>query len=267
MPRTAGPTLVALDIDGTIADDAGTISRGVVAAVRTAQAVGHHVVLATGRSLVGLAPVLRQLDSADGWAVMSNGALLVRVGGGGPVGYRVEAARLFDPCAVVTRAVELVPEVAVGAEEVGSGWRFSRPLPTRPPRGTLRWASLVELRTTPATKVALVAPGIGRFVDVLAATGATVTTVGQDWLDVVGPGVSKAAALEDLRCRLGVPLAATLAVGNGSNDVAMLCWAARSYATADAPSAVRAAASDVCAAVADDGVVDVLRSLDDPARR
>jgi hydroxymethylpyrimidine pyrophosphatase-like HAD family hydrolase len=73
--------------------------------------------------------------------------------------------------------------------------------------------------------------------------------------------VSKASALEDLRKRLGVEPFATVAVGDGANDLEMLAWAARGVAMGHASEPVRQAADEVTGTIEDDGAVDVLRSL------
>ncbi|GAA1862453.1 HAD family hydrolase [Myceligenerans crystallogenes] len=262
-PRSAGstPFLIALDVDGTLADGAGRISHRTRDAVAAARGAGNRVVLATGRSLVGLPPILAQLELADGWAVASNGALLVRIDRTAPSGYFVEDVHLFDPGTVIRRALDLVPHVIVGVEDVGVGWRFSRLLPASAVNGPQFRASIADLCAVPATKVAFKAPGIYRFADALAATGVTVTTMGTDWLDVVGPGVSKASTLETVRSHLGVPSTATIAVGDGANDVAMFRWAATSFAMGQAPAAVKQAATAICPSIADDGAADVLLSL------
>ena len=74
-------------------------------------------------------------------------------------------------------------------------------------------------------------------------------------------GVSKASALEELRQRLGVEPFATVAIGDGRNDVEMLTWAARGVAMGHADEPVRAAADEVTGTIDDDGAVAVLRSL------
>jgi len=64
-----------------------------------------------------------------------------------------------------------------------------------------------------------------------------------------------------LRERLEVPSGATLAVGDGGNDVEMLEWAGVGVAMGDAGPHVLAAADLVTGGVAADGVVPVLRGL------
>ena len=81
------------------------------------------------------------------------------------------------------------------------------------------------------------------------------------WLDITPEGVSKAAALEGVRRRLGVEPGATVAVGDQRNDLEMLRWAARGVAMDNAPDEVKAAADEVTGHVDDDGLVAVLRSL------
>jgi hydroxymethylpyrimidine pyrophosphatase-like HAD family hydrolase len=81
------------------------------------------------------------------------------------------------------------------------------------------------------------------------------------WLDLAPEGVSKASALEGVRRRLGVPPEATVAVGDGRNDIEMLGWAARSVAMGQAPAEVVAAAGEVTKPVEEDGLAEVLEGI------
>jgi hydroxymethylpyrimidine pyrophosphatase-like HAD family hydrolase len=89
----------------------------------------------------------------------------------------------------------------------------------------------------------------------------TVTPAGPDWLDVTGAGVSKATALELLRTKLGVPDEATVAVGDGADDVEALIWAARGVAMGQASATVRSAADEVTGTISENGAATVLASL------
>ena len=80
-PTSAGQVLVALDIDGTILTPAGATPR-VLEGFHGLAAAGAHVLIASGRALEGVIPVLGALDFTDGWALCNNGATLVRVSGG-----------------------------------------------------------------------------------------------------------------------------------------------------------------------------------------
>jgi hydroxymethylpyrimidine pyrophosphatase-like HAD family hydrolase len=66
-------------------------------------------------------------------------------------------------------------------------------------------------------------------------------------------GVNKATALTKIAEHYGVTLQETVAVGDWVNDMAMLAAAGRSFAMAQAPAAVKAAASDVLDADSNEG--------------
>jgi hydroxymethylpyrimidine pyrophosphatase-like HAD family hydrolase len=253
--------LVALDIDGTLVGHDGRVPAGTVDALDLVRAAGHEVVLATGRSLVGLMPVATRLGLVDGFAVGSNGTLTVRLDPTAPSGYVIDDAHRFDPGPVIRRALELVPGVRVGVEEVGWGWRVSALFDAGLLNGPQKQTPVAELCAAPATRVALHSPGITRHLDALAATGVTVTPAGGDWADLTAAGTSKATALERLRQRLHIPSVATVAVGDGHNDRDMFGWAGRSYAMGHAPQVVRDAADEVTGTIQEHGAVTVLRSL------
>lgn len=253
--------LVACDIDGTLLDHGGKIPSGTVAALDLVRSAGHEVVLATGRSLVGLLPVATRLGLTEGFAVCSNGAMTVRLDRGAASGYAVQDARHFDTGAVIHRALGLAPGAHVGVEEVGWGWRVNALFERELLNGEQKRVHVADLCAVPATRVALHAPGIAHHAQALAESGVTVTPVGRDWLDVTAPATHKASALERLRVHLGIRHDATVAVGDGANDIDMLVWANRGVAMGHASEAVRAAAGEVTGTIGQHGAVTVLRSL------
>src|SRR5699024_6137189 len=94
----AGPeTLAALDIDGTILQHNGHVADPVRRAVQDLAEAGTHVVLATGRSAHATVPVLAELGLRTGWAVCSNGAVILRLDPGLPEGHEFSDVTTFDP--------------------------------------------------------------------------------------------------------------------------------------------------------------------------
>lgn len=258
------PSLVALGIDGTLMHPSGHISGEVRRAIDLARVAGHHLVLATGRSLAGLLPVAARLGLTDGYAVASNGALTIRLDPDAPDGHRYVSARLFDPDRVIRRATQLAPDVCVAVEEPSWGWRVSGLFDPDALHGEQKRTSVTDLSAAHAIRVVLCGSGIRRHLDALRTTGMTVTPAGPDWLDVTGVGVSKATALEFLRTKLGVPDEATVAVGDGADDVEALIWAARGVAMGHASADVRSAADEVTGTISEDGAATVLASLVSP---
>lgn len=252
--------MIALDIDGTLLDHDGRVPTGTVAALDLVRAAGYTVVLATGRSLAGLGPVATQLGLTNGLAVCSNGALTVHLDPAVASGYVIQHARRFDPAPVVRRALDLVPGVRIGVEDVGWGWNVSEPFEPGLLNGEQKHVTVADLCAMPATRIALHAPGIRRLVEALAATGVRVIPGGQDWLDVTAPGTGKAPALEHLRTHLGISPEATVAVGDGHNDLDMLAWAHRGVAMGHAAAEVRLAADEITGTIDQHGAITVLRS-------
>ena len=78
-PAEIAPAFVALDVDGTLLEFNGSLSRSVADAVRRTVAAGAHVVVATGRSMHATMPVCDALGLSYGFAVCSNGAVTVDV--------------------------------------------------------------------------------------------------------------------------------------------------------------------------------------------
>ncbi|PUB19869.1 HAD superfamily hydrolase (TIGR01484 family) [Promicromonospora sp. AC04] len=258
-----GPQMVALDIDGTLVPEGTTDVAQVTAdAVRDVLAAGHHVVLASGRSLVGILPIAERLGLSGGWLVASNGAVTARLDPEARDGFTVTDAQTFDVEPVARLARDLMPDVELAVEETGWGYRVTRRAPDGDVNGQQHLVAFDGLWSVPASRVILRAPGVvATLLEPVRALGVTATPAGPDWIDVTPLGLSKASALEAVRQRLGVGEARTVAVGDGVNDLQMLAWAAHSVAMGQAPTSVREAADEVTGTIAQNGVVPVLRAL------
>lgn len=258
-PRPEGfrPRLVALDVDGTVLGYDGSLSPAVRAAVHGVRAGGAQVVLATGRSLHAARPVAVQLGVDGGYLVCSNGAVVADLEGG-PL-----QVVTFDASAPVRFFVDQVPDALLAVEELGVGYRVTGEFPAGELTGAIRVVPAEALLDGPVTRLVVRWPDGDR--DRLLRLAKAAGLHGVDyvigytaWLDVMPAGVSKASGLEDVRRRLGTPPEATLAVGDGYNDVEMLRWAAYGVAMGQAPFDVRAAADAVAPPVDEDGLACVL---------
>jgi hydroxymethylpyrimidine pyrophosphatase-like HAD family hydrolase len=265
-PRTAAGTLVALDVDGTLMSYDGVISPEVRACVADLRDAGAHVVLATGRAVLGVMPVARELGLTEGWAVCSNGAVTARLDPSLPEGYEVAEMTTFDPEPVLRVLAMELPDAYFAVEDLGRGFRVSRVFPDGELTGEQTVSTFEQLCAGPATRVVIRDPGstpeeFHALVERVGLHQVAYAVGWSAWLDLTPGGVSKASALEDLRKRLGVEPFATVAVGDGANDLEMLVWAARGVAMGHASEAVRQAADEVTGTIEDDGAVAVLRSI------
>jgi hydroxymethylpyrimidine pyrophosphatase-like HAD family hydrolase len=264
---TSQPWLVALDIDGTLLDYDQTLSDAVGDAVRDVRAAGHHVVLASGRSLIAMTPVAQLLGIETGWMVCSNGAVTVRLDPAEPGGWRVTDTMTFDPEPAMRLLHAEMPGARFAVEDVGVGFRLSELFPDGELDGAQQVVGFEELAGGgEVTRVVVRSPDgtsddFHRLVERLGLDEVTYAVGYTAWMDIAPQGVSKATGLEQVRERLGVDPSRTLAMGDGHNDVEMLRWAARGVAMGHADEAVRAAADEVTGTVEDDGAAKVLRSL------
>ena len=262
-PSAASQVLVALDIDGTILTPAGATPR-VLEGIHGLAGAGAHVLIASGRALEGVTPVLGALNFTDGWALCNNGATLVRVRGGQ---CEIVEEHTFVPGPILEEIASAVPG-AVFASMPHPNILLSAPFPNDEIEGNdHRIVSMEELASTPTPKVVVRAADMDReeFNQILLSLDVSRTHevfVGwTSWADIEPLGVTKATGLEALRARLGVPAAGTVAVGDGTNDIAMIEWAAFGVAMGGASDEVRSHADHVTAAVENDGAAAVMRAI------
>lgn len=253
------PRLVALDIDGTL------VSSGIDMTERTRAAVAfaaerEHVVLATGRTAFGAAELLDVLPGADILAVCSNGAVLRYPDA------RTEIRTTFDPKPVVGALLEALPGAEFAVEVPGFGNIHTGLFGNTELSGNLRTVELDELVAAKCPRL-IAKWGDRSQRDIAAAlttvslpdTTATLDYGSQAWLTCVAAGTSKASALEEIRVRLGVSTSDTAAIGDGTNDIEMLEWAARGVAMGGAPEIVTTVADAVTGTLEQDGVAQALQ--------
>ena len=264
--------LLGLDIDGTLMHWGGEISPAVVRAVEQVRMCRNHVVLATGRNIIGTLPVAQALGIRRGWAVCSNGAVTIRLNPATPGGYDIVETVTFNPRAALELIRDEMPDAYFAVEDLGVGFRVSKEFPMGELVGRQRVVDdFDDLAHEEATRVVIRAPGVDvrHFDDLVHRIGLNDVTyaVGYSaWLDLTPPNVSKASALETLRRQLGVYPDHTVAVGDGNNDIEMLRWAGHGAAMATAPEHVQDVADEVLGSVEQDGILTLLERLIDPDR-
>lgn len=256
--------LIGLDIDGTIVHHDGAMSPVVHDAITAVRDAGHHVILATGRSLIGTVPIATTLGLAPAIAVCSNGAVTITVDESG--GYDLVEEVTFDPSAALTALEGQWSDGVVASEVLGEGHLVSAPFPEGELEGEHRVVSWEELKATRTTRITFRSPSgssadFAALAERLGLHGVNYAIGFTAWLDINPEGVSKASGLEQVRRTLGVEPGDTVAVGDHYNDLQMLQWAARGVAMGQAPDDVKAVADEVTGTVEEDGLAMVLRSL------
>jgi hydroxymethylpyrimidine pyrophosphatase-like HAD family hydrolase len=90
---------------------------------------------------------------------------------------------------------------------------------------------------------------------------AEVTVSHPRFLEFVAPGVSKGRAIRWLARRLGIPLGATLAIGDQWNDLEMIAEVGHGAAMPSAPTEVQAVARYIAPPLTEDGAARLIESL------
>jgi hypothetical protein len=269
------PRLIALDIDGTLTRLDGSISASTRAALGELRRLGIVVALATGR------PWEIALQALDGLGrfeadllISSNGATTIDLATRRVVREAMVDAALVEPTVTAARRLVVGAGIAIETDqrtlhEDGFAARLPHGVTMggAVPDALLAW----QADPNPARKVLVFHDDhdadIAALAALLAPHLADGLSAGESGLRCVqvGPaGISKASALDEVCIRSGIDRAATVAVGDGDNDVEMIAWAGLGVAMGNASPVVRAAADRVIAHTDDDGLATFLEELLSP---
>lgn len=259
--------LIALDIDGTVLQEDGTITDAVTRAVTRVRDQGHEVMLATGRSVSMTLPVLDRLDIAPQFVVCANGAIVLRRDPDAPVGYSRDHVETFDPTDVLTTIRGHLGNASYAVEDAEGLFRYTGSFPDGALAAASDQVEFDDLLGVAATRVVVISPehATEEFLEVVERMGLHKVTYNVGWtawLDIAPEGVNKATGLERVRAALGFPTSRVFTAGDGRNDIDMFEWTARgggvAVAMGQAPEEVVAAATDTTGTDIADGLADAL---------
>ncbi|MDR0782237.1 MAG: Cof-type HAD-IIB family hydrolase [Propionibacteriaceae bacterium] len=239
------PRLVALDIDGTIADEAGFVPFPLAQKLRQIARAGIPVILVTGRAWLSSQLVLDQLGLATQYCVCNNGATIVTY----PPA-QVVREQTFDPASLMA-VLSQHPTAWAAVEDFGRGYRVSGPEPpnmTYPLHGQIYIETMAQLASRPVTRIIVrdgfaTADEFKALVGRLDLRGLSHSQGANNWLDI-GPS-RKDWGLAIVAEALGVAQEDILAMGDSYNDVELLAWAGRGVALGEAPDELLAVADAV----------------------
>jgi hypothetical protein len=279
-PRPRPFRLAALDLDGTLLNDAGAISPADATALRLFAQSGGLIVLASGRMTANIRPFFDELG-LDGPTIAYNGALSREPAGANRGWFAPQSAGdlprepqsangkiILEASLPARYADELIEYTR--QERFHLNYYLDEVLYARDDPELRRFADLYSRQTGAAfhfvadlgrfrgrepTKLIIVTdptvPGQPdpRHRDELyevwqARWGSEVTVMrtNPEYLEFYHRATSKGAALAAVAARYGVARSLTLAFGDGHNDVAMLEWAGCGVAVANAHPDVKASA-------------------------
>ncbi len=261
---TENRRLFVFDLDGTLIDHEARISPRVEAAVRLAQALGHTITIATGRSCPPTRLFARRFGIVSP-IICYQGAVIQDVITRKTIFHRplpLELARRIARWGTA-RGLDITAyrNDVIYLEEI-----------RKEPEFYDRWFGLPlvlvddladSLREEITKFIVTVepedAPAILAEARSLFGDEAQVVRSHDFFIEFVAKGVSKGDALARLAEYLGVPRARVVAVGDNENDLEMIRWAGVGVAMGNSPEVVKREADWVAPSIGEDGVVGVLR--------
>ncbi|MGI8505935.1 MAG: HAD family hydrolase [Solirubrobacteraceae bacterium] len=259
------PTVVACDLAGTLLRSDGTLGQRTRRALAACEAAGALVVLCTARPVRWVRPMAAQI-----------GGRLVAVCANGGVMWDLGRDRLLLELLLESETAAAVV-AALQAAFPGGAWAVERTDAfAHEPGYTPRWpvpddtlvASVDELLAEPPVKLMFRHEGLSPD-DMLGPARQAVgqlaelthSNSAEGLLEISATGVNKASTLARLCASRGIGAEGVIAFGDMPNDLAMLEWAGRAIAVANAHPDVIAVADELTTSNDADGVARVLERI------
>jgi len=261
--RPDAPAMVVTDLDGTLLDESGMkISERNMDALNRAAAAGAHVVIATGRPIWWLGPVIEA--GFTGIAVCMNGAVVYDVAANEIIAaspLTSDTMRTFvtgleretDTFSLAVERLGISLQACIAEHDYDHPWAF----------GYFQRADRAELLAQPAAKLLVRGREDSRSLALAArsvgAEEVSITYSTDDGLiEVAAAGVNKGTALAELAARWNVDRRDVIAFGDMPNDLEMLHWAGFSVGMGNGHPDVHAIVSEVGAQHHEDAVAQIL---------
>ena len=256
------PRMIVTDLDGTLLDAEGQVSRRNAEALRRAERAGVTVVVATGRPIWWLQPVL---DAGfTGTAVCLNGAVVFDIGrrdivGTSPLTTDVMTGFVDALDARMGPTALAVERLGMDATSCWAERSYDHPWGD----ATFQLTSRDDLLSEPAAKLLVRLGHDSRALAVaareVAGDDVHVTYSSDNGLiEVAAAGVNKGATLARLAAEWGIGADETVVFGDMPNDLEMLAWAGLGVAMGNAHPDVHAVADEVAPEHHEDGVAAVV---------
>ncbi len=256
--------LIALDLDGTVIGPDLVVRDRVRESIIRAQAQGIAVTIVTGRMFAAARPYARTLH-LDGPVVCYQGAGIFDAATGALIAQTPVAQDVTREVLIKAKADKMhaqcyaddelfVDEINRYSEKYK---QLSRVEPVVVPSLYERFANRPTLKIVMVDEAAR-ATAYTQTLKTLLGSRAYVTRSHPDFVEVLDPNVDKGRALAFVAAHYGIPVDATLAVGDSWNDLPLLQAAGMGVAMGSGPPELLARADAVVADVEHDGVAEAI---------
>jgi Cof subfamily protein (haloacid dehalogenase superfamily) len=221
--------LIILDIDGTIAEHDGFIHKETVDAINRVEDAGHHVMLASGRSIADIVPIVTSVDLNSEFIVATNGAVIFESKNGE---YERIRALEINPDSHIEHFKAIAPEANFVLETLDDGYyydkKFTLPFSENVTRNETH---LGDLYGRSSVRLVIGEEGWNSdfWIDAIEAYGRGLLGVHKEtnnmWVEILHDEADKSFAIEHVRSQLEIPMSEVIVMGDGHNDIKMFQWA------------------------------------------
>lgn len=267
--------IIALDLDGTLLDSQKRLSQRNREILERCARMGIHIVPATGRAVDGLTESVRGLPGVD-YAITTNGGTVADLAGGGSLKRcTLTNTKALEILEIVKRYRAMYdpyidgrgitqPEFIEHMEDYGlSRVIQSMVLSTRDVvpnivnyvRASRKDVEKVNVYLADVKDADLLRKDLGAVDDIVISSSL------YNNLEINAVGATKGNALMWLADYLGIDRSATMAFGDGENDISMLQAAGTGVAMGNGLETVKAAADEITLTNDEDGVAAAIERL------
>jgi Cof subfamily protein (haloacid dehalogenase superfamily) len=223
--------LIAIDIDGTLVNNNREITSEVFEAIQKAKAAGVKIVIATGRPLLGVQPILKALNLLDAgdYVITYNGALVQATATGEafieePLTYddyleiEMESRRLDTPLHSITMSTIYTHNRDISRYTINEAYITGLPLKYRTAEEMAKHEIVKMMYIDDPDKLDITRANLPqRFWERYNIVQST-----PFYLEILNKNASKGLAVQHLADKLGITYEETMAIGDEENDRSML---------------------------------------------
>ena len=255
--------LIAVDIDGTLLNSNGKITKNTKAAIKYAIDKGIHLVLSTGRPVQGIYDIYEQLNLSSP-AITYNGAIVIQHKNG-PILYECSLLPI-DTEAIIKKGDQLDTTIAI--------WYDSQLFTNKLNEKAYEYSTISNIKPKLYTnKQKIFKNGATKIlyydtVDTIHnyekelinsfSSNVVFHTSKPYFLEFVNSEVSKANAMKKLGIFLNIKQEEMISIGDGFNDLEMIKYAGLGVAMNNAPDGVKENAQFITDSNDEDGIAKVI---------
>ncbi len=258
--------LLAIDIDGTLLEHGKPFSAQMKKSIKKIANSGIIFCIATGRGILSLKIILKELGINKCHAVCSNGAVVASFDPSYKNGYKVLWQKDFIPKNIIQTLEKNFERPYYALEETENGYYVNEIFPKNTIFGKQIKITDYSIIEKPTRRLLVSLPGLSQNEIIKKLKNIDCSevecTLGQiSWLDITAKNINKKLGLEKIIDMLSLNKEYSIAVGDGDNDKKMFQLVAHAVAMGNASEDVKKYANAITGTVYEDGCAALFEAI------